>query len=68
MDRTYFERLHRQEARHAEWRLRDEALRTRTVTNHVPVRVTLGHWLIRAGAVLANETVVAQPKSCCDGR
>jgi hypothetical protein len=66
MDQRYFERLHREQARRAEWRLLDEALRTRCSSKHHPVRVLFGHWLIRVGAALADETVVAQPKPCCN--
>ncbi len=68
MDGGYFERVDREEARHAEWRLLDQALQTRRGGKSEPIRITVGHWLIWAGAVLANETVVSQPKSCCNGR
>ena len=61
MDNAYFERLHRDEARRAEWRLLDEALAARSGNKH-PVRVRLGRLLIKAGASLAHETVTVQSK------
>ncbi len=63
MDKMYFERLHQEEARRAEWRLLDEALAARSGNKH-PVRVRLGHLLIKAGASLAHETVTVQSKPC----
>jgi hypothetical protein len=68
MDRIYFERLHREEARHAEWRRLDQALQARTKSQHRSIRVMFGRWLIRAGAALANETVISQPKPFWKGR
>jgi hypothetical protein len=62
MKNAYFERLHRDEARRAEWRLLDKALAARSGHKH-SVRVRLGHLLIWAGASLAHETVTAQSKS-----
>jgi len=64
MNRVLFERLHRDEARRAEWRLLDEALAARSGGKQ-RVRVRLGHLLIKAGAALAHEIVTAQPKPCC---
>lgn len=67
MDNAYFERLHRDEARRAEWRLLDQALATRSGDKY-PVRVRLGHLLIWAGASLAHETVSVQSKPCQTGQ
>lgn len=64
MRNVYFERLHRDEARHAEWRLLDEALAARSGDKR-PVRARLGHLLIWAGASLAHEAVTVHPKPCC---
>lgn len=64
MDKLYWERLHRDEARRAEWRLLDEAFAVRAGDKQ-PVRVRLGHLLIRAGASLAHEAVTMHPKPCC---
>lgn len=64
MNKTYWERLHRDEARRAEWRLLDEALAARSGSKQ-RVRVRLGHLLIKAGASLAHELVTVQPKPCC---
>ena len=63
MKNAYFERLHRDEARRAEWRLLDEALAARSGNKH-SVRVRIGHLLIWAGASLAHETVTVQSKPC----
>lgn len=63
MDKTYWERVQRDEARRAEWRLLDHALATRG--DHRSVRVRLGYMLIRAGATLAHITVTVQPEPCC---
>ncbi len=63
MDKLYWERLHRDEARRAEWRLLDEALAMRSGDKH-PMRVRFGHLLIWAGASLAHETVIVQSKPC----
>jgi hypothetical protein len=63
MNKTYFERLHQEEARRTEWRWLDQALAARS--NKQPVRVQLGHLLIKAGASLAHETVTVHPQSGC---
>jgi hypothetical protein len=61
----YFERLHRQEARHAEWRTLDAAL---TQSSHEGsqmverLRVAVGHWLIQLGAHLSHERVICLNK------
>lgn len=66
MNRSYFERLHVEELRRADWRLLDEALRTRPDRPH-RLRVRLGRALIALGARLADEptatesTMTAQP-------
>jgi hypothetical protein len=62
MDKMYFERLHQEEARRAEWRSLDYALAART--NKQPVRVRVGYLLIKAGATLAHESVTVQSKPC----
>ncbi len=62
MNKTYFERLHQEEARRTEWRWLDYALAARN--NKQPVRVRVGHLLIKAGATLAHESVTVQPKPC----
>ena len=68
MDPRYFERLHQEERRHAEWRSLDQSLQARRGSTSRSIRVTLGRWLIRAGAALTNETIVVQPKSCSNIR
>lgn len=54
MDRTYFETLHAEERRRAEWRMLDEALRARSHTTP-GVRVGIGHALMSLGAWIAGE-------------
>ncbi|HEX6289890.1 MAG TPA: hypothetical protein VFZ66_11895 [Herpetosiphonaceae bacterium] len=57
MKATYFETLHREEARRAEWRMLDSALQTRRAT--APrlrrYRSALGHAMIELGTRLAGE-------------
>lgn len=68
MDPKYFERLHQEEQRYAEWRLLDQSLQARRGVTLPSIRITFGHWLIRAGAALADETIIVQPKSCSNIR
>lgn len=61
MDPKYFERLHQAEARHAEWRMLDEALQKSTrkaCKRYHALRVVVGHWLLRVGMRLTGEPVV----------
>lgn len=57
MKDSYFETLHRDEARRAEWRLLDYALATRTAHGAwlQRWRVTIGHTMIGLGTRLAGE-------------
>lgn len=71
MDRTYFERLHRQEARDAEWHMLNEALKgqrkQRTHTRSMQkLRQVVGGWLISIGTWLAGTTVHVAPCACLD--
>lgn len=59
MNRTYFEQLHIEESRRAEWRLLDEALRTRPGPSR-RVRRSLGRALIALGAWLAAEPAATE--------
>jgi hypothetical protein len=63
MSNTYFERLHREEARHLEWRMLDEALEERIADNPGLLRTALGHLMIRAGARRAGEHMLAGRES-----
>lgn len=71
MDRTYFERLHQQEARDAEWHMLNEALkgqpgpRTRTSSTR-KLRRAIGGWLISVGAWLAGTRASVAPCTCLD--
>jgi hypothetical protein len=71
MDRTYFERLHRQEARDAEWHMLNEALqgprkeRTRTRITR-KMRRAIGGWLISVGTWLAGTRAQVAPCTCLD--
>ncbi len=58
MDATYFERLHKDEERRAEWRLLDEALATRRHSGAGSwgrLRRAIGRMMIRAGTQLAGQ-------------
>jgi hypothetical protein len=63
MHRHYFERLHAEEARRAEWAMLDTALAERNADIKLhPLRVAVGHWMIVMGARLAGESVSAQSR------
>lgn len=65
MDPTYFERLDVEESRRAEWRMLDEALRTRRgVPGGRRVRVRLGYALIALGQRLVPEAEAAASNPC----
>lgn len=71
MDPTYFERLHRQEARDAEWRMLNEVLQpARSERWSRPnlrwLRRAVGRWLITIGTHIAGPAATEMPCACLE--
>ncbi len=71
MDRTYFERAHRQESRDAEWRMLNESLKAgqgnhQRQRDRQQLRRTVGNWFISIGMWLKGSTSRVAPCACLE--